>query len=475
MLYKPDRSTWPALQFWALLLTLAALFFMGGSSRADVQSLAILNPAIILCCGVACLTIRPENWQRKKWFLTGLSLLFVLAIFYLIPFPAQVGSLSQGAREVAQIRAETGILSSTHPLAIAANPVWQSVFFLFTPLAVFLFAIQLDRVDLMRTSTFIILLGVISGIIGVLQLLGSANGPLYFYRITNNGSAVGLFANRNHAAVMLACMFPLLAYSAARSQIASRERGAAEKWIAIAITLLLVPLILVTGSRSGMLAAVVGILGGVLIYRSFLPSSSEFKSKKLISSIWAISTLVGLVFLTIYFSRAKSIERIFADTNSAPDRAEFWISSLDLFWQYMPLGFGPGSFTQVFQFQEPLALLGSAYLNRLHNDWLEVILTYGIPGILLLLSGSVYFIWRTFGLWVRLDGTRSLVAQGRVASVIIAILGITSFTDYPLRTPSMMGFATLALVWLTAAGHYPEGAKQRVKGSSNPEEEPLSY
>ena len=464
MLYKPDRSTWPALQFWALLFTLTALFVMGGSSRADVQSLAILNPTMILCCGLACLTMKSENWQSKKWFLIGLFLVFALVIFYLIPFPAQIGNISQGAREVAQIRLETGVLSSTHGLAIAANPVWQSIFFLFTPLAVFLFAIQLDREDLLRTSTFIILLGLISGIIGVLQLVGNANGPLYFYRITNNGSSVGLFANRNHAAVMLACMFPLLAYSAARSQIASREQGSAEKWVAIAIALLLVPLILVTGSRSGMLAAVVGILGGVLIYGSYIPSKSEFKSRKSISIIWALSAFLGLVFLTVYFSRAKSIERIFADTNSAPDRAEFWISSLDLFWEYMPLGFGPGSFTQVFQFKEPLSLLDSTYLNRLHNDWLEVVLTFGIPGTLLLLSGLVYFIWRTFGLWVRLDGTRTLVAQGRVASVVIVIFGITSFTDYPLRTPSLMGFATLALVWLTASGHHLEGARQRGKG-----------
>jgi hypothetical protein len=63
-----------------------------------------------------------------------------------------------------------------------------------------LFALQLERNDLERTLPALIMMGALSGIIGVLQLAGSATGTLHFYEITKNGSAVGLFANRNHAA-----------------------------------------------------------------------------------------------------------------------------------------------------------------------------------------------------------------------------------------------------------------------------------
>ena len=49
------------------------------------------------------------------------------------------------------------------------------------------------------------------------------------------------------------------------------------------------------------------------------------------------------------------------------------------------------------------------------------------------------------------EGGREEVAVGRVASVVILILGIASLFDYPLRTPAMAGFAGLVLVWFAHA------------------------
>jgi O-antigen ligase len=162
------------------------------------------------------------------------------------------------------------------------------------------------------------------------------------------------------------------------------------------------------------------------------------------------------VLITVYFSRAEAIERIFAENVGAKDRADFWTSGLQLFWQYFPLGFGPGGFVSAFQITEPLALLDGAYLNRLHNDWLETALTFGVPGILLMLAGAVYYLRRSCVLWMRMDGARSAVALGRMASIVIAILGIASMSDYPLRTPAMAGFAALVLVWFGHARQVPK-------------------
>ena len=153
------------------------------------------------------------------------------------------------------------------------------------------------------------------------------------------------------------------------------------------------------------------------------------------------------MLVTFYFSRAEAIDRIFVENDGANDRADFWEASLQLFWRYFPLGFGPGGFVPAFQNTEPLPLLGGMYLNRLHNDWLETAVTFGVPGILLMLTGSVYYLRRSFILWMRMDGQRSAVALGRLASIIIAILGIASLSDYSLRTPAMAGFAALVIVW----------------------------
>ncbi len=454
---KLNRSDLPSYQFWGLLATFAGLFLLGGSARDDVQSLAVLNPAMILCCGVALLTLKHEHWRDKKWFFVIFALVFLLIAIYGTPLPLPIEPFSQGARNVAAVGAFANVSNSALFLGVAPTAVWPSIFFLFGPLAVFLFAIQLNRDDFLLTLPMMIWAGSISGVIGLLQIVGSADGPLYFYRITNNGSAVGLFANRNHAAALLASLFPMLAVFAVRSRTAVRGGKSAAQLVAITIAITLIPLILVTGARSGIIGTIFGLFGAVALYNSRVHTHRGAEKARSLAPILGMSAVLCIALATIYFSRATALERMFAETTMINSRTDFWAASLKLFWQYFPLGFGPGSFVPVFQNQEPLALLNGSYLNRLHNDWLEFALTFGVPGILLMLVGLTYFVWRSFLLWFRMDGARSAVAFGRMASVIIIILGIASMSDYPLRTPAMMGFAMLTLLWFGYARREPKG------------------
>jgi len=451
LLSKCNRIALPSRQFWGLLITLVILFFTGGSSRGDVQSLAILNPAMIICCGTALLTIRREHWAERKWLGGAVGLVFVLVLIYIASPPVHLGVYSRGLANAANVRAAANVSGASETLGMLPLVGFQSVFFLFAPLAVILFAVQLGREDLQLVLPVLIVLGAISGIVGVLQLAGSTSGSLYFYDITNNGSAVGLFANRNHASVFLACLFPMLAIFASRSHATHRGGRNRRQLMAATIAIVLIPLILVTGSRSGMLAAIIGLIGGLILY---VPRGQAHRGPKIgiPSMLMLASALVAcLVFATVYFSRAEAIERIFAENGTANDRTDLWISGATLFWQYFPFGFGPGSFVPAFQADEPVALLSDTYLNRLHNDWLETGLTYGAPGMLLMLGGVCYYFWRCFHLWFRQDGTRTSVALGRMASVVIAILAVASLSDYPLRTPAMIGFAILVSLWFIGA------------------------
>ena len=439
-------------------MVLAALFLMGGSSRSDVQSLAILTPVTALCCGVALLTCGQEHLRDKKFWLGGFALLFLLVAFYLVPFPAELRAMSQGGDSLAAVRDKANLPNMSSALSITPTATWQSFFSLFAPFAVFLFAMQLTRDELILTLPIVIFIGAISGIIGVLQLAGSTEGSLYLYRITNNGSAVGLFANRNHAAVLLACLFPILAVFAKKSRGTGSGGRNMPKLFAMSVAILLVPLILVTGSRVGLLTSIIGMIGGALLYGSQLSTNNLQKKDPARTYILAASVMLCLVFATIYFARAEAIDRLFSDASTAISRAEFWTASLNLFWKYFPFGFGPGSFVPVFQSEEPFVLLSQSYLNRLHNDWLETGLIFGVPGILLMISAVVYYARRSFLLWFRMDGRRSAVVLGRMASVIIAILGIASMSDYPLRTPAMMGLAALVLLWFAEARREPKVA-----------------
>ena len=452
------RANLPSPQFWALLVCFAAIFVMGGSSRGDVQSLALLNPLMIVCCGGALLTLQREHLQGKGLYFVSYLVIFLLVMIYLPSLASEVGASSSGLATLVALSTAVDARSSYYSAADVSPTAWQSIYFLFVPMAVSLFAIQLPRDELRLTLPLIIGIGTISGILGVLQLAGNASGSLNFYNITNNGSAVGLFANRNHSAVFLACLFPLLALFAAQSRLANRNGRKATHLFAIAISILLVPLILVTGSRSGMLSAILGLVGGAILYITHAPSMSGLQTRRSFTPLLAISTLLCLVVATIYFSRAEAIDRIFADSGLINDRSKFWSSSLQLFGQYFPFGFGPGGFVPAFQSIEPPEMLDGAYLNRLHNDWLETELTFGVPGIFLMLAGTVYYVRRSFVLWMRMDGARSSVALGRMASIVLAIFAIASASDYPLRTPAMASFAALALVWFSHASVRPKSA-----------------
>lgn len=404
---------------------------------------------------VAILTLENEHLRDLKWVVSVIGITFLLAILYLIPLHVVFDISSLGTSLPANIIDKVNIAGEPSIMAVTANGAWNSLFFLFAPTAILLFAANMNRDDLRFSIPVLIGLGTISGIFGVLQLAGGINSIFYFYDITNNGSAVGLFANRNHAAVFLACVFPMLAvFSTTSSAISSRARRSMQL-VAAAIAIFLVPLILVTGSRSGMLAALIGLVGGMIIYYSRTAPGQKSTTSKSLKPVIAIAILLGLIFATIFFSRAEAISRFFGEQTIVDDRTEFWIASLPMFWQYFPFGFGSGGFASAFQVVEPLELLNGEYLNRLHNDWLEIALTYGALGAILMAAGTICYLRRTFTLWVQMDGNRTAVALGRMASVNIAILAVASVSDYPLRTPAMAGFAALSLVWFMHASRKP--------------------
>ncbi len=451
----------PSLQFLGLVLALTMIFFMGGSSRDDVQSLVILNPLMIIFCAVAATTLKKQHLKEKKWIFTGFFLIFLIVVFYILPLPGEFDKLSRASNEMDKISVTADIWGRTRILAITPHAALQSVFSLFAPLAVFLFAIQLNRVELEYTFPVIIFLGSISAFIGILQLSGSVNSSLYLYRITNNGSAVGLFANRNHAAVFLACLFPILAIFSIRSIFDKNKTNRAQSIIVISLSFVLILLILATGSRSGLLVTFFGLIGSYILYFSSSGIDRQRSINRTFFPIVVVALLACIIFLAIYFSRATAIERVFTDPVGSVNRSDFWNSSLNLFWEYFPFGFGPGAFAAVFQKDEMLVLLNATYLNRLHNDWLETILTFGIPGAVLLITSLTIYIRRAVTLWLHMDDSRAGVATGRVASVVIIILAIASLSDYPLRTPAMMGFMALVVVWFVDAVETPKNVRQK--------------
>jgi hypothetical protein len=93
-----------------------------------------------------------------------------------------------------------------------------------------------------------------------------------------------------------------------------------------------------------MLAAIIGLMGGVLVYISTGQTHRGSKAGRPLVAVVAV--VACLVFATIYFSRVEAIERIFVENGTANDRADFWTSGVTRFWQYFPSASRPARLFQ---------------------------------------------------------------------------------------------------------------------------------
>jgi O-Antigen ligase len=446
------------LPFWALIAFLILTFATGGASRADVQSLIILRPAAVIFCGIGLWSLK---WVHVKanMFLFGMATaIFALVGSHLIPLPPSIWGALPGRAIITEIDKLAELGEVWRPISMVPSTTWNAFYALFVPLAVLILGVQLEREERFRLLPWLLGLGLFSGFWGILQVAGDPQGSLYLYRVTNNGAAVGLFSNRNHQAILLASLFPLLAVYASTTA-RSEEQLAVKLWLAIGAGVVLVPLLLVTGSRAGLILGVAGLLSILLVYRQPTSLTPKKRKTKKFDLRYALAGFGALCLgaLTIIMSRAEAFQRLFATGQGEEERFKVWVPIAQMAWKYFPFGSGVGSFVDVYQIDEPYELLSPEYYNHAHNDWLEVYMTGGLPVLILLVLAL--FAWTRLSvqsLRVPLGEGRA-VAFARMGALTILILALGSIGDYPLRTPSLACVFVVAALWLAGgSGQLPK-------------------
>lgn len=437
-----------SIQFWVLSAFLGLIFLTGGSSRIDVQSLAVLRPATVMFLGFALFTLQAKHIQKYSLLLLGLAGAFLLTLTHVMPVPLATWSSLGNKMDLAGIFRLSDREGSWHQFTLSPVEGWQAIGALLVPLAIITLGIQLDKKERNLLLPILISFATLSGLLGLMQIGGSPTGPLYFYRIGNNGSALGFFANRNHAATLLACLIPMLA-AFASIKTDTRDKQRTRELLCLSIGIFVIPLILVTGSRSGFINGVVGLAAASALYArpqyKNVPASRPNIVRKIRFLGGGIVVVLGA--LTILFSRDKSMIRFFTQSLDEDGRAEFVLVSLDIISYFAPFGSGAGSFVQSYQLAEPLRLLDNTYLNRAHNDWIETAVTFGAPGCLLLAAATLCYMYRTYVLWRPSAEINRSIILSRAAGIAIGMLALASLVDYPLRTPVMMTVMAVFALW----------------------------
>lgn len=454
--------------FKQLALLLIITFLMGGSTRSDIMSLIVLRPLSVLLLASGCWTLRREQW-RDAPFLCGMAAVTVaLLLLHLVPLPPALWQALPQREIIAALDRVTGVGAVWRPLSMAPSLTWNALFALAVPLAVLVHGLQVSHQELRRLMILTLVAGAASVLLGVLQTLGDADGGLYLYRASSRGTAVGLFANRNHQAVFLAALMPVLALLTTGHNTLARHRGRTLFLLFAAVAVLMVMLLLL-GSRAGLVCGVVGLLSVAIMAGSRMNRMRERPRWIGAAIIGGFSIIAILIVVAVASGQATSVRHALNSSSNDDLRFLVWPIAWRAALALLPWGSGIGTYQPVFQLFESTGMLRSTYSNHAHSDWLEVVMTAGIPGVALLTAAVAGYVGALGRTWRqrRFPGT----ALAWTGLVIILLCGIGSTADYPLRAPIMSALFILACLW-TRAGLVrtsPHGGEvlQRRAGSSN--------
>lgn len=441
------------MPFLSLAGLLIIAFLLGGGGRSDINSLVLLRPIGVIATAIGLWSLTREQVRANR-FLFGMAVaIFALVMLQLIPLPPSVWHVLPG-RELAVLIDRTALNEAIwRPLTLTPFATWNSFFSLFLPFSVLVLGVQIGERHHKMLLALLLVLCAVSGLLGMLQVIGSAESSLYFYEVTNSGAAVGLFANRNHQAILLSAVFPMLAVFAYTAQ-PEKNKLPIKTWLAIGGAAVLVPLLLVTGSRSGLLLGIVGIAAAAILLRDLpRPERTKASARKprltMIRYAVAAGVLLLLALATVFMSRAEAIKRLLEGDELSGPRLPMWALGWDLMLKYFPFGAGFGAITTVYEIDQPKQSLRPTYANHLHNDWLEVIVTGGFLAGFLMIVAALAWSRATIACF-RVQGRsdRELL-MAKLGSAITLVFVLGSFVDYPLRTPSLACVFVLAAVWLS--------------------------
>lgn len=427
---------------WVLALAFALLLAIGGgSSRTDTALLPALRGTSVIVLLLALGNLGETARQDLRPFAAFSLALVAVVIVQLIPLPPALWQALPGRAMIAAGDQLIGLAAVWRPISLTPAGTFDDALALLPVLATLAICALLRRDHAAWLVYGLAAVLLLTCLMGVLQSAAGPGSALRLYSLSNEDSAVGLFANRNHQAALLACGLPVAAWLAFHDPKVTMAMGA--RYAALALAATLVALMLLTaGSRAGL---VLGLAGAMLSLALIVPQRAGGRRLLVAGALVAVALLGAALS---WGTRFASVQRLLT-LPIRELRVETFGDTLGLLARYLPFGSGFGSFAAVYQIAERDALLSPNYLNAAHNDLLQIGVEGGIPAYLLL--GALLLWWGRTAVALFGRGRPSHQNLGRAGFVVTLILFAASLTDYPLRTP-LLGAVFVAGCWMMAMG-----------------------
>lgn len=367
---------------------------------------------------------------HRSWLQIPLIASFGYAIFQIIPF----GSLA----------AIAGV--DAIPRTISQDPFGTQVAALhFLSLLIFLAAFLTYLDSAKRLQKIVLVITIFGFVYAFFAILQSFLSPQKIYGIYDASYAnpFGSFINRHNFAafIEMALCLPL-----GLMFVGAIEKDRRLLYIT-AIALMGIALIL-SGSRGGLIAFLAAIT-----FLIFLTTKTK-NTKQLVLKIG----LAGLLLATIIIGSAliggeTSLARIGEADTTATTRTHIWGVALKIILSNLPFGVGFGAFGVAYTPFD--SLNGLERVEQAHNDYLEVLATAGIAGLII----GGFFIFQLFRVGLKNAQTTNLFRRGVCLGALAGCFAILvhSLFDFVLHTTAIATlFVTMVALVVVSGTAFPD-------------------
>jgi O-antigen ligase len=445
--------------FYLTALVLFLALVLGGGTRpgffGDVVLQYVSLPLLLIAGAKAASSHNPTH-RRALVFCGAIAL---VPLLQLIPLPPALRALLPGYHWLVET---STLIDSPHPywpISVVPHATWLAALSLMPPMAVFLGTMMLSQRERTKLAYLVLAICGFSVFLGLLQLSQGPNSGLRFFARTNVLDAVGFFANRNHYAALLYCGTMLAAWYVLQTLRSVSDQGlgkvANSRFVIVLVAACTLFAIIVVAqamarSRAGIILSMVALL--MVLPMVLADRRNEATATGTLKIVYAVAAFA--VVFSLQFALLRIMERFEADPLQDA-RIAYARTTFGAAMSYLPFGAGTGSFVWVFpQFEKQTDLI-SAFANRAHNDFVEAALESGVLAVLLMLVFAVWFVRAGIRVWSTQDQINSsYLSLMRAAWVIVALLALHSFVDYPLRTSAMASIAAFACALMLPARHH---------------------
>jgi O-antigen ligase len=327
-----------------------------------------------------------------------------------------------------------GLLVPAAPLSVAPYSSLETLLTVIPAIALFC---AIARLRAYRPSwlTLALLAGTFAGILlGALQVVSTdpTNSPWYLYSQASWGLATGFFANANHMATLLVISLPFLA-----ALLAAARGGTVQRYSAAVALVAGAALVILVGLALNRSLAGYGLALPVVAASLLIVVKASRRTRRLAMAGAAALVVAAAVALAFSPVGTKTLDA----STSVTSRAEILETTSEAIGDFLPFGSGLGTFRAVYKLYEDPAQVTPLVMPHAHNDYAELALELGLPGVILI---AIFLLWwavTSARAWRMADAT----PYARAATIATAAILIHSIVDYPLRTAALSACFAMCL------------------------------